>query len=59
MARIYCCGGLTKDLSSEKVNALILYVSAGIRVDLGAIVEVRSGPTNARCKRNLCSRTEA
>jgi hypothetical protein len=43
LARIYCCGGPTQDLSSEKVNALMLYVPGGVRVEPGDVVEVRSG----------------
>jgi len=43
MARIYCCGGLTENSSSEKVNALMLYVPKELKVVLGDIVEVRAG----------------
>ena len=43
MARIYCCGGLTENTSSEKVNALMLYVPRNLKVVLGDIVEVRAG----------------
>lgn len=43
MARIFCCGGLTDNLSSEKVNSLIIYVPKGVTVALGDIVEVRVG----------------
>lgn len=43
VARIYCCGGLTENTSSEKVNALILYVPKGLNISLGDIVEVKSG----------------
>jgi len=43
VARIYCCGGITESISSEVANARMLYVPKGIDVDLGDIVEVRSG----------------
>lgn len=43
MARIFCCGGLTDNLSSEKVNSLILYVPREVTVAQGDIVEVRVG----------------
>ena len=43
LARIYCCGGMTENTSSEKVNALMLYVPKELKVALGDIVEVRSG----------------
>jgi hypothetical protein len=43
MARIFCCGGLTDNLSSEKVNSLILYVPKEVTVARGDIVEVRVG----------------
>ncbi|WP_199385460.1 hypothetical protein [Geomesophilobacter sediminis] len=43
MARIFCCGGMTDNLSSEKVNSLILYVPKEVTVGRGDIVEVRVG----------------
>lgn len=43
MARIFCCGGLTDNLSSEKVNSLILYIPRELTVARGDIVEVRVG----------------
>jgi len=43
LARIYCCGGLTENTSSENVNALMLYVPKELKVALGDIVEVRAG----------------
>ncbi len=43
MARIYCCGGITDNLSSERANAIMLFVPTGLNVSLGDIVEVRSG----------------
>jgi hypothetical protein len=43
VARIYCCGGMTENLSSEKANARVLYVPKGLNVALGDIVEVRAG----------------
>ncbi|QWV94482.1 hypothetical protein KP004_04660 [Geomonas oryzisoli] len=43
LARIYCCGGMTKSWSSEVVNSTMLYVPKGLSVALGDIVEVRVG----------------
>lgn len=43
MARIYCCGGMSKELSSERINARMLYVQKGIKVGLGDFVEVKVG----------------
>jgi hypothetical protein len=43
MARIYCCGGITKELSSEFVNRRMLYVPKDIKVGSGDFVEVRVG----------------
>jgi hypothetical protein len=42
-ARIFCCGGLTKESSSEVRNSLFLYVPKGIEVGMGDIVELRVG----------------
>jgi hypothetical protein len=42
-ARIFCCGGLTKESSSEVRNSLFLYVPKGMDVGLGDIVELRVG----------------
>jgi len=41
--RIYCCGGLTKESSSEVRNSLFLYVPKGMGVDIGDTVEFRVG----------------
>ena len=43
VARIYCCGGLTKNLSPEKMYARLLYVPKGLSVAPGDIVEFRAG----------------
>jgi len=43
MARIYCCGGVTKEASSEYADRRMLYVPAGLKVGLGDFVEVRVG----------------
>ena len=43
VARVYCCGGLTKDFSSEKVDARMLYIPRGLDVAPGDIVEVKVG----------------
>lgn len=43
MARIFCCGGITDNMSSEKVNSVILFVPKDVKVGLGDIVEVRVG----------------
>jgi hypothetical protein len=42
-ARIYCCGGITKELSAEVRNSLFLYVPKGLDVGPGDIVELRVG----------------
>ena len=42
-ARIFCCGGITKELSAEVRNSLFLYVPKGLDVGLGDIVEFRVG----------------
>lgn len=38
-ARIYCCGGPTRETSSEVANATMAYVPRSITVELGDIVE--------------------
>ena len=43
VARIYCCGGMTENFSSEKGNAIVLYVPKVLNVALGDIVEIRDG----------------
>lgn len=43
LARIYCCGGLTENISFEKADAMMLYVPKGVIVTPGDIVEVRVG----------------
>lgn len=43
VARIFCCGGLSENLSSEKTNAIMMFVPMGTNVGLGDIVEVRAG----------------
>lgn len=43
VARIYCCGGISANLSSERANAIMMFVPRGIPVGLGDIVEVKSG----------------
>jgi hypothetical protein len=43
VARIYCCGGISKELSSEVSNSLVLYVPKEIKVGLGDFVEVKVG----------------
>ena len=42
-ARIFCCGGITDNSSSEKANARIIFVPKGIDVALGDIVEFTVG----------------
>ena len=42
-ARIFCCGGITKELSAEVRNSLFLYVPKGQDVGPGDIVELRVG----------------
>lgn len=43
LARIYCCGGITENTSSEVVNARMLFVPKELQVGLGDVVEVRVG----------------
>lgn len=43
MARIYCCGGVTKEFSSEYVSRRMLYVPKGIGAAVGDFVEVKVG----------------
>ena len=43
MARVYCCGGIGKELSSEFVTRLMLYVPKGLQLGLGDFVEVKVG----------------
>jgi len=41
--RIFCCGGITKESSSEISNSLFLYVAKDVEVGIGDIVEFRVG----------------
>lgn len=43
VARIFCCGGISANLSSERANAIMMFVPSGITAGLGDVVEVRSG----------------
>jgi len=43
MARVYCCGGPTKETSAEYANRRMLYVPRGLSVELEDFVEVRVG----------------
>jgi len=43
MARVYCCGGMTQELSSEFVYRVMLYVPKDLKVSLGDFVEARVG----------------
>lgn len=43
VARIYCCGGMTENFSSEKGSAIVLYVPKVLTVVPGDIVEFRAG----------------
>jgi hypothetical protein len=43
MARIFCCGGLTKELSPEYVDRRMLYVPKDLKVGFGDFVEVKVG----------------
>lgn len=42
-ARIYCCGGLSRENSSEYITMRQLYVPKGLSVGMGDFVEVRVG----------------
>jgi hypothetical protein len=41
VARVYCCGGVTKELSSESLYKLFIFVPKDIEVEVGDFVEVR------------------
>ena len=41
--RIFCCGGITKQSSSEVSNSLFLYVPKDVEVGIGDIVEFLVG----------------
>jgi hypothetical protein len=43
LARIYCCGGITKSFSAEEANAIMMYVKKDVAVGLGDVVEVEVG----------------
>ncbi len=43
VARVYCCGGMSKELSSEYVSRIFLYVKKDLTVGSGDFVEVRVG----------------
>jgi len=43
VARIYCCGGISDELSSEFRHRRMLYVPKSIKVELGDFVEVKVG----------------
>lgn len=42
-ARVYCCGGITIELSSEVANSLVVFVPKSLNVSLGDIIEIKSG----------------
>ncbi|NJC88578.1 MAG: hypothetical protein FIB02_08615 [Desulfuromonas sp.] len=42
-ARIYCCGGVTYESSSEKVNEIMIFVPSGTKIEYGDIVEFKAG----------------
>jgi hypothetical protein len=43
LARIFCCGGLTRSTSSEVANARVAYVPPELHVGPGDIIEMRVG----------------
>jgi hypothetical protein len=43
LARVFCCGGLTRNTSSEVANARVAYVPQGMQVGLEDMVEIRVG----------------
>lgn len=43
VVRIFCCGGITKEYSSEVQNSLFLYVPQSFEVSSGDVVEFRVG----------------
>jgi hypothetical protein len=43
MARIYCCGGITQEMSAEHSNRRMLYVPKDLKVELADFVEVKVG----------------
>lgn len=42
-ARIYCCGGVSRDYSAEYANSIHLYVPPDMRVGPGDFVEFKAG----------------
>lgn len=40
-ARVYCCGGISKELSSEYVHRIFLYVPKGLNIAIGDFIEAR------------------
>lgn len=43
LARVYCCGGISQNLSEEFQHRTMLLVPKGMKVGLGDIVELRVG----------------
>lgn len=43
MARIYCCGGLSKEQSSEFQDRRVLYVPKDLTAEVGDFVEIKVG----------------
>lgn len=43
LARVYCCGGITPEASSERVSAITLFVPSSLKVEQGDMVELRAG----------------
>jgi hypothetical protein len=54
VARVYCCGGISKELSSEYINRIFLYVKKDLKVGPGDFVEIRVGrPPEKGVQENL------
>ena len=43
MMRIYCCGGMSQELSSEFVHRKMAYVPKGMKLEPGDFVEIKVG----------------
>ena len=40
-ARVYCCGGISQEFSSERVYKIFLFVPKGLKIEVGDFVEVK------------------
>jgi hypothetical protein len=42
-SRIYCCGGITREMSAEYQERRLVYIPKNIKVELGDFVEIKVG----------------